>query len=274
VNRNSAFVLLSFAILQYFLGLLLLTIFSSNTIVEGYSRQETLIVELREGARAADAARLIDAMSSDFGIGSNFIEYISPDQAINLYISDKSSIEALDGSNPFLPILVVHLPAEESTRDFTEKYIGEELVSEIISSKSISSDIGKQLNQTKLWLLGLFALLLVIVVIIIYQFLALTLHKEQSVINLKLLSGAYERQVLGPFISGSTRNAVLSTMIAIVMIALTILVVTPLKMLFQYVNSFTIATSILSLIVIGIVIYTISTYMIVKLYLRNHRNMH
>ena len=63
-------------------------------------------------------------------------------------------------------------------------------------------------------------------------------------------------------------------MIAIVMIALTILVVTPLKMLFQYVNSFTIAASILSLVVIGIVIYTISSYMIVKLYLRNHRNMH
>ncbi len=274
MNRNSVFVLLSFAILQYFLGLLLLTIFSSNTIVEGYSRQETLIVELREGASAADAERLIETMASDFGIGTNFIEYISPDKAIDLYISDKSTIEALDGSNPFLPILVVHLPVEESTREFTEQYIDEELVSEIISSKSIASDIGDQLNRTKLWLLGLFALLLVIVVIIIYQFLALTLHKEEGVINLKLLSGAYERQVLGPFISGSARNAILSTMIAIVMIALTILVVTPLKMLFQYVNSFTIAASILSLVVIGIVIYTISTYMIVKLYLRNHRNMH
>ena len=274
MNRNSAFVLLSFAILQYFLGLLLLTIFSSETIVEGYSSQETVIVELKEGISPSDVDALSAVISSDLGIGTNFIEYITPDKAIELYISDESIIEALDGNNPFLPILVVHLPAERSARAFTEKYVNEEMVTEIISSKSMLSEIGRQLNSTKLWLMGLFGLLLAIVIIIIYQFLALTLREQESVINLKLLSGANEGQVMRPFIGDAVRNALLSTMIAVVMIALTIMIIAPLKILFQYVNSFTIAISILSLLAIGIVIYTISTYMIVKLYLRNHRKMH
>lgn len=274
MNRNSAFVLVSFSILQYFLGLLLLTIFSSETIVEGYSSQETVIVELNGDISPSDAETLSTTISSDLGIGINFIEYIPPDKAIDLYISDQSSIEALDGSNPFLPILVVHLPAERSARTFTEKYVDHEMITEIISSKSMSSEIGRQLNHTKLWLIGLFVLLLTIVIIIIYQFLALTLREQESVINLKLLSGANEGQVMRPFIGHALRNALLSTMIAIVMIALTILIIAPLKMLFQYVNSFTIAISILSLLVIGIVIYSISTYMIVKLYLRTHRKMH
>ncbi len=274
MNSHSAFVLLSFAILQYFLGLLLLTIFSSDTIVEGYSSQETVIVELIEAVDTDDIAALSTEISTDLGIGANFIEYIPADRALELYVSDKSQIEALDGSNPFLPILLVHLPQEVSARSFTEQYVNNELVSEIISSKSISNGIGRQLSNTTLWLVGLFALLLVIVIIIIFQFMSLTLKDQEPLINLKLLSGAKEGQAMSPFIGSAVRNALLSTMIAIVMIALTIMIITPLKMLFQYVNSFTIATSILSLIVIGIVIYTISTYMIVKLYLRTHRKMH
>ena len=89
-------------------------------------------------------------------------------------------------------------------------------------------------------------------------------------IKLMKLSGAFEGQIIKPFTVMALKDAVLSSFIAVVLIGLTILSITEFRELFQFVNTIPIALSLLTIVIVAIVIYTVSTYMIVKLYLKNN----
>jgi len=270
LRGRSAFVLFSFSILLYILGFLVLLVLGATDISEGLTSRQSVIIEFTPDLTPDQYEKFKNGLKSELDIADSEIEFISASQALELYRASDDAFEALDGENPFLPIAVLTIPKTTQLEEIEQATSAMSSVNDLIVDESYKPTYNNRIASMRTILIWLFVILLILVCMINYQFINLLLKDKRSTIDLMKLSGAFDHQIIRPFVSIALKDALLSSLVAVVMIGLTIMSVAGLRDLFQFVNTILIALSVLTIVILGIVIYTVSTYMIVKLYLKNN----
>ncbi len=267
---RSPFIVFSFSILLYILGFFVLLLYGAQDISRGLSGGQTFIIEFTSELDEGGFQTIQDLLISSLNIGENQINYISPADALDIYQTTDEVRETIVQENPFRPIAILSISNRHDLNELDRIIGSNPLITDIIADISSNRSFIDQIGSFRSMLLWLVMILLALVSFINYQFIHILLKDKQSMIKLMKLSGAFEGHIIKPFTVMALKDAVLSSFIAVVLIGLTILSLTEFREIFQYINTIPIALSLLTIVIVAIVIYTFSTYMIVKLYLKNN----
>ncbi len=269
MKSTHPFVLFSYSVLFYLLGLMLLAVLGSNDVSGGMEHHDILILELIEDAPSKDIDVLLSDIKDSDRFNHQLTEYINPKQALERYGSVNDVDNSLLENNPFYPIVVVGVKHQTALVEATEELAAHDIVQDIYQESTFVNNVNGSLGTISIALGILFVIVSILVITILVQFIKITLQEKAEYIELMSLSGAYRNQISRPFLIQSLKDALLSSLMAIVLLVLTFLMIGTFTGYNTFVNAFTIVLIAILMVLSAIVILTITTYMIVTLYLSN-----
>ena len=142
-------------------------------------------------------------------------------------------------------------------------------IKEVFYQKSLIDLINKNLNKVSLVLLGFSAVMLFIAIVLINNTIRLAIYSKRFLIRSMQLVGATEGFIRHPFMRKSVINGFLSSLLAIVMLAITLYIsIEQLPELLVLQDPPRLAILVALIIIMGIGISWISTYFSIRKYLR------
>ena len=230
------------------------------------SQIHSIVIEMET---KANEQLVIEEFHKEYDIPKSEMRFISPEEALKLYIEENDPVVMPEGVNPFLPIVLIHEFSQpiDQVSAFGKSIPG---VIDIISGPTKGPTNYQSTRQYPAWSIAVLSIYMILTCYVVFLFTQLVLQSHENDIEVMILSGAYDHQVMKPYLILAIKNALLSSVIALIFMFLTITLLPVVKSIFYSVNAITIASSILLIIIVGIVIYVIITYIILKLYLNKN----
>ena len=177
------------------------------------------------------------------------------------------------GYNPLLPSVELRLRAPWANSDSIAK-ISRFLqanpgVKEVYYQKSLVDEINANLEKVSLFLLGLSGLLLLIAIVLINNTIRLAVYARRFIIRSMQLVGATERFIMRPMLRGSILRGLISAFFALLLLmGVTWLAIGELPELAELQEPLMLAVLAALILLVGIFISWISTWLAVRKYLR------
>ena len=262
---------ISVSLVLFLLGILGLVIINTKELSDFFRESLSFSVILNDEAREADIRMLQKDLDAKQYVKST--EYISKDEAAVKMKEDlgEDFISFL-GDNPLPPSIDVYLFAGYTNPDSVakiEKYIlGYPFVKEVWYEDSLLILINENVRKISLFLLILSSFLFLIAVTIINNTIRLAIYSKRFLIRTMQLVGATRAFIRKPFLVRSIYHGVLAALIAmLLLIGLLYLIEKEFLMLFSFESTKLLAVLGFCLIIAGILINLISTFLSVNRYL-------
>lgn len=264
--------IVSWSILLFFLGVLLLLISKGNSIEEQIKSDSNIILELNETLVESQLNDVVNKVKAVNMVDEQSVRFIPKEESLNQMKRDKDYSMILDSINPFLDMLLFNIEKEH----YSKKNIDllESIVSswgsnyQIIYESNFNKDLKSGLSKFK-WLLVMASVLFACLTIgLIYQLLTAWIYTKKKLIEIQSLVGATDKHIMKPFMRESFIWGLISFGCAAILL-----------ILFNYLLSsdpyssslFGVAQVgwvLLILLIISEGVALISTYIIVNLYLK------
>jgi len=254
------------------LGLMGLLILNAKKLSNHVKENVGFSVILKNDIKEVDMIRLqknLDA--SDFVKSTEFITKEKAAQDLQKDLGE-DFINFL-GYNPLLSSIDIKLNANYANND-SLSVIEKRLrtypqVKEVFYQKNLINLINENINRIGLIILLFSILLLFISIALINNTIRLTIYSKRFLINTMQLVGATRRFIRGPFLGRSIIHGIVSAIIAVsILSAIIYFVQKELSGLMMFQEVDIIAILFLSVMVLGILIAMVSTYIAVNKYLR------
>lgn len=262
---------ISVSLVLFLLGVLGLVLINAKELSDFFRESLSFSVMLDDNAREADIRMLQKDLDARPFVKST--EYVSKDDAAVKMKEDlgEDFISFL-GDNPLPPSIDVYLFAGYTNADSVakiEKYVLEyPFVKEVYYPESLLLLINENVRKISLSLLVLSSFLFLIAVTIINNTIRLSIYSKRFLIRTMQLVGATRSFIRKPFLLRSIYHGVLAALIAMVMLlGLLYLVETEIFMMFSFESTKLLTLLGVGIIIIGIMINIISTYLSVNRYL-------
>jgi cell division transport system permease protein len=262
---------ISVSLVLFLLGILGLVIINTKELSDYFRESLSFSVILNDDAKEADIRMLQRDLDAKQYVKST--EYISKDEAAEKMKEDlgEDFISFL-GDNPLPPSIDVYLFAGYTNPDSVakiEKYILEyPFVKEVWYEDSLLILINENVRKISLFLLILSSFLFLIAVTIINNTIRLAIYSKRFLIRTMQLVGATRAFIRKPFLVRSIYHGVLAALIAmLLLIGLLYLIEKEFLMLFSFESTRLLAVLGLCLIISGILINLVSTFLSVNRYL-------
>jgi cell division transport system permease protein len=262
---------ISVSLVLFLLGILGLVIINAKELSDYFRESLTFSVILDEDAREADIRMLQKDLDAKPSVKST--EYVSRDDAATKMKEDMGEdFISFLGDNPLPPSIDVYLYAGYTNRDSVvkfEKYILEyPFVKEVWYEDSLLFLINENVRKISLFLLIISSFLFLIAVTIINNTIRLAIYSKRFLIRTMQLVGATRAFIRKPFLIRSVYHGVLAALTAMLLLmGLLYLVEKEFLMLFSFESTKLLALLGVLLIIAGILINLISTYLSVNRYL-------
>ncbi|MCK5822767.1 MAG: permease-like cell division protein FtsX [Bacteroidales bacterium] len=264
--------IVSISLVLFMLGLMGLLILNAKKLSNHVKENVGFSVILKNDVKEVDMIRLqknLDA--SDFVKSTEFIT--KEKAAQNLQKDLGEDFIGFLGYNPLLSSIDIKLNANYANND-SLSIIEKKLriypqVKEVFYQKNLINLINENINRISLIIMLFSILLLFISVALINNTIRLTIYSKRFLINTMQLVGATRCFIRGPFLGRSIVHGIVSAIIAMsILSALIYFVQQELSglMLFQQVDI--IAILFFSVMLLGIIIAMVSTFIAVNKYLR------
>jgi len=235
-----------------------------------------LMVEFKDNVSKEEIQKVMDWLEELEYVRPNSVEFINKESAAKEMKAELGdNWTALDIDNPFFDIVNFNLKAN---------YLNEEgllMVSNLIKEKSVvsdvfyQSDLAEQINNNlrkigwTSFILGL--LFIIIAVTLIHSTIRLAMYSDRFLIKNMQLVGANWKFISRPYLDRSFRNGLWSSLIAIVMLGIVLMIMNnqfpDLKLELWFQSPISLAIVILGIFGMGILISGLSTYYVVNKYL-------
>jgi cell division transport system permease protein len=262
---------ISVSLVLFLLGILGLVIINAKELSDYFRESLTFSVILDEDAREADIRMLQKDLDAKPSVKST--EYISKDEAAAKMKEDMGEdFISFLGDNPLPPSIDVYLFAGYTNRDSVvkfEKYILEyPFVKEVWYEDSLLFLINENVRKISLFLLIISLFLFLIAVTIINNTIRLAIYSKRFLIRTMQLVGATRAFIRKPFLIRSVYHGVLAALTAMLLLmGLLYLIEKEFLMLFSFESTRLLAALGILLIIAGILINLVSTYLSVNRYL-------
>lgn len=262
---------ISVSLVLFLLGILGLVIINAKELSDYFRESLTFSVILDDDAREADIRMLQKDLDAKPSVKST--EYVSRDNAATKMKEDMGEdFISFLGDNPLPPSIDVYLYAGYTNRDSVvkfEKYILEyPFVKEVWYEDSLLFLINENVRKISLFLLIISSFLFLIAVTIINNTIRLAIYSKRFLIRTMQLVGATRAFIRKPFLIRSIYHGVLAALTAmLLMMGLLYLVEKEFLMLFSFESTKLLALLGVLLIMAGILINLVSTYLSVNRYL-------
>lgn len=262
---------ISVSLVLFLLGILGLVIINARELSDYFKESLSFSVILNDNTKEADIRMLQKDLDARNYVKST--EYISKDQAALKMKEDlgEDFISFL-GDNPLPPSIDVYLIADYANPDSVtkiEKYILEyPFVNEVWYEESLLLLINENVRKISLFLLILSSFLFLIAVTIINNTIRLAIYSKRFLIRTMQLVGATRAFIRKPFLIRSIYHGVLAALIAMLLLmGLLYLIEREFIMFFSFENFYLLIILGVLLILAGIMINLVSTYLSVNRYL-------
>jgi cell division transport system permease protein len=253
------------------LGILGLVIINAKELSDYFRESLTFSVILDEDAREADIRMLQKDLDAKPSVKST--KYVSRDDAATKMKEDMGEdFISFLGDNPLPPSIDVYLYAGYTNRDSVvrfEKYILEyPFVKEVWYEDSLLFLINENVRKISIFLLIISSFLFLIAVTIINNTIRLAIYSKRFLIRTMQLVGATRAFIRKPFLIRSIYHGMLAALTALLLLmGLLYLVEKEFLMLFSFESTKLLALLGTLLIIAGILINLVSTYLSVNRYL-------
>jgi cell division transport system permease protein len=262
---------ISVSLVLFLLGILGLVIINTRELSDYFRESLSFSVILGDDTREADIRMLQKDLDAKQYVKST--EYVSKDEAaIKMEEDLGEDFISFLGDNPLPPSIDVYLYAGYTNPDsvaMIEKYILEyPFVKEVWYEESLLFLINENVRKISLFLLILSSFLFLIAVTIINNTIRLAIYSKRFLIRTMQLVGATRAFIRKPFLVRSIYHGVLASLIAMLLLmGLLYLIEKEFLMLFTFENTQLLMILGILLIIAGILINLVSTYLSVNRYL-------
>jgi len=272
---NYVYTVISVALVLFLIGLFGLAILHAQRLVRVYKERVTVMVELAEAAPADSVQQLKAALEEYPFVKPNSIEYISREDAVKLMQDDfGDDFLKLGLPNPFSDVFLFNVSADylqaerlQQIRTTLKTQYG--FVTDVFYQESVVDTIGANIQRVSWLLLGLGVFLVVVAGVLIHNTVRLALYANRFLIKNMELVGASWEFISRPYLVRGGLQGLLSGLLAVGGLALALVALEqqlPDLKAFRNVPGF--LTLFAGLVILGILINLISTYYVVRKYLK------
>lgn len=265
--------LLSITLVLFVLSLFSALLLYANKISSYIKENIGFEVVMKKGVKEKDILELQKELD-----GKNFVKstrYISREEATKQLSADlgEDILQWLgDVENPLLPSIDVRFTSDYANNDSIEKIeqwvTQKKNVKEVYFQKSLMHSINHNVKKIGVILLLVGLLLLVMAVTLISNTVRLSIYSKRFIVRSMQLVGATEEFIMKPFIKSFALQGLIGGLISSVLLAMSM------SMLFRKVpelnqlSSFGVDVTIyISIILLGVILTTVSTYFSMRKYL-------
>lgn len=262
---------ISVSLVLFLLGILGLVLINAKELSDYFRESLSFSVILDEDTREADIRMLQKDLDAKSYVKST--EYVSRDDAaVKMKEEMGEDFISFLGDNPLPPSIDVYLYAGYTNRDSVgkfEKYILEyPFVKEVWYEDSLLYLINENVRKISIFLFIISSFLFLIAVTIINNTIRLAIYSKRFLIRTMQLVGATRSFIRKPFLIRSVYHGVLASLIAmLLLIGLLYLIEKEFLMLFSFESTKLLLLLGAVLVLTGILINLVSTFLSVNRYL-------
>ncbi len=269
---SNSVLILSWALLLFFLGLLLLLIVHGSTIKHQLIAKNNVIIEISDNKEKPDLNALTSAIMSKIDLEPDAIDYITKEESFRQLKNQEDYSGILDSINPFLDMVLITIPSSlytnTSLRDIEKLAKEWDPSVKLIYESNFNQKVDGGFSLIRFALIIITVLFGLMTVTLIYQLLTSKIRQDKKLIEIQLLVGATSQYVLRPWLWKSFKMGLISFLLTA--LVLSIMYVSWFSS-YGLTDLFSLLDFILILFVLLIIsegVALISTYIIVNLYLR------
>ncbi len=263
--------LISVTLVLFLLGLVGLLMLDAKKLSNYIRESFSFSVMIKENAKEVEVKLFQKSLDAQpFVKSTRFV----PKEKAARKLQDELGEDFLDvlGYNPLLPSIDVYLTADYAQQDSIKKIVAGfsrfPIVKEVYYQKSLLHAINQNVQKISLFLLGFSFLLLLIAITLINNTVRLMVYSKRFIINTMQLVGASRGFIRRPLLLRGAIQGLLGGSLAASLIAGVIyLIQNDFKDFFLIQNYNNIAVLMSGIIVLGVILTWISTYLAVNKYL-------
>ena len=177
------------------------------------------------------------------------------------------------GYNPLLPTIDLRLKADyanlEQVGKIEQKLISNPEVKEVFYQKSLVEMVNQNIERISLFILGFSIILLIISIALINNTIRLSVYSKRFHLRTMQLVGATRTFICRPYVRNGILNGLISSLIALGLLLLLVsLAFQEIPELYQVADLEMYIILIVSIVVLGVLLSWLSTWMAVRKYLR------
>jgi len=263
--------IISISLVLFLLGILGLIALNANTLSRYVKENLGFSIFLKDGVKEVDMLKL----QKDIGImpGVKATRFISKEEAAESLKADLGEdFISFVGYNPLPPTIDVKFFSEYAQQDSLAKFekivLQNTQVREISYQKSLIHLVNENLKSISFILLCFISLMLVICIALINNTIRLSVYSKRFTIKSMQLVGATRGFISGPIVLKGTINGLIGAFVALSMLSGVIYFLqNDFKKIASYVDFELLGILYLSVIFLGIIISSVSTYFAVNKYI-------
>ena len=267
------------SLMSIMLVLFVLSLFSSlvlfaNKISDYIKENVGFEIVMKKGVKEKDIVDFQRILDNKEFVKST--EYISQQEATRRLTEDlgEDILEWLgDVDNPLLPSIDVRFKSEYANNDSIAKIeqwvMKNKNVKEVYVQKSLLNSIDKNVNKIAALLLLIGFVLLIMAVTLISHTVRLSVYAKRFVVRSMQLVGATEGFIIKPFMKSFVIQGFIGALLALILLTIFLYkVMNSVPELALLTNMGNIAMIYISVIILGVLLTTLSTFFAMKKYLR------
>jgi cell division transport system permease protein len=271
---NYIYSIISVALVLFLLGFFGLIILHAQRLMIVFKEKVNILAELKESSPQSDIETFQLALNNYEFVKDGSVNFISKEEAVELMQEEfGEDFLKLDLPNPFFDVITFNVKAvyleKDSLQNIREELLSYDAVNDVFYQESLTNNIGKNIRKLGFLALGISLFFILVAVTLIHNTIRLALYSNRFLIKNMELVGASWEFISRPYIMKAILQGVISSLIALAALGLImywvwqdIPEIRELKDIPGY-----IALGVF-LIAIGILINTLSTYLVVNKYLK------
>lgn len=271
---NYFYAIISVALVLFLLGFFGLFILNAQQLITHFKENVNLLVELKEGNQKEEIDQLIKQLERSSFAKENSIKFYSKTDAANFMSEDfGEDFLKLDLPNPLYDIITFNVKAvymqADSLKNIRNKIRTATIVNDVFYQESLVNDIAGNMRKVGYIALGTAIFFIIVAFTLIHNTIRLALYSNRFLIKNMQLVGASWEFISRPYLIRSIKHGLISGMLAVIILILLLLWIQ--KDLPELRSLFNLPAYIIlffGLAFAGIFINTLSTYLVVKKYLK------
>ncbi len=272
---NYLYSIVSVALVLFLIGLFGLVLLHAQRLMRLFKEQITITVELKDSTLANDIANLEQALVQSPFVKGGRVQFVSREEAAQLMQEDfGADFLKLGLPNPFYDVFTFNVKADYLQKDSLEflksKILAQyPVVGDVYYQENVIEQVGHNIRRIRYLTLALAVALLLIATALIYNTVRLALYANRFLIKNMELVGASWEFISRPYLIRGMMHGLFSGLLAVAALAAMLFIVQrQLPDLRELNNPAGFATLFAGLIVLGMLMNVISTYLVVTKYLK------
>ncbi|GGH36105.1 cell division protein FtsX [Mangrovimonas yunxiaonensis] len=264
-------VVLSIALVLFLLGLLGLLVLNAKKVSDHFKEQVVVTIYLKDSAKEVEVKQLEKSLAMADYVKAT--EYVSKDQAAELMkVENGEDFMDFLGYNPLQNSIDVTVKAdfvtEEQLKKIADETTGKSFVEEVRYDSDLVTLMNNNVRKISFWILVLSAVFTVIAVLLINSSIRLSVYAKRFTIKTMQMVGATKHFIRKPFVWKSVRLGIIGALVAMIGMAVTLYYINKTFPELNFMsNQILIGSLFLIILLLGIVITWISTFIATQRFL-------